>query len=214
MTPHHPDPAPVEVLPCDREAAADAAEAFYDRIGWPRERCETPGEMRRGERDYDPIVQAFARHRLTHSTRIAGGGKHVPGVFACPKCKFRLIKQTLYVRSGTVGDDDTPGDPCPNCGTNLWRVSWQDEAKQAYEVAESQMNRALAAEADAARLREALQPFADAAKRDNPDGPTRPILPICRAFEASILDMCATLARPSAPCAPQPPCPTVMQASL
>lgn len=67
----------------------------------------------------------------------------VPGVLKCVKCDFRLIKTTL-TPSGAYADEKP--DTCPNCDVPMWKVTWKDEAQEAYKVAESQMKRALEAE--------------------------------------------------------------------
>lgn len=72
--------------------------------------------------------------------------KYVPGVWRCAKCEFQLIQSSLNMAAGTVTARDEPGEPCPNCKTPLWRVSWKDYATDAYATAENQMNLAVAAE--------------------------------------------------------------------
>lgn len=69
----------------------------------------------------------------------------VPGVLRCAKCEFRLVKTTLNIANGTASANNEP-DTCPNCNVPMWRLSWEDEAREAYKVAESQMDRAIAAE--------------------------------------------------------------------
>jgi len=68
---------------------------------------------------------------------------YCPGVLRCAKCDFRLIKTTL-TPAGAFANEEP--DSCPNCNVPMWRVTWQDEAHEAYRVAESQMERALGAE--------------------------------------------------------------------
>jgi len=58
--------APVEVLPCDRSAAAD----IYGRFRYGATvaiQAMIRREIERGARDDDPIVQLLARHRLRHT---------------------------------------------------------------------------------------------------------------------------------------------------
>lgn len=81
---------------------------------------------------------------------------YVPGVWKCARCDFRLVQTNLNGADGTVSARDKPGDKCPNCGTPLWRVSWKEEANEALAIAENQMERAKAAEAEAASLRHKL----------------------------------------------------------
>lgn len=83
--------------------------------------------------------------RLAHSQAGEVGKVYCPGVLRCAKCDFRLIKTTLNLADGEAYANNEP-DRCPNCDVPMWRVTWKDEAKEAYAVAESQMNRALEAE--------------------------------------------------------------------
>lgn len=69
----------------------------------------------------------------------------VPGALRCPKCDFRLQKITLHLLDGSATANNEP-DRCPNCNVPMWRVSWKDEAQDAYRTAESQMERARNAE--------------------------------------------------------------------
>lgn len=52
---------------------------------------------------------------------------HVPGVWRCPKCPFRLVQANLNMADGTVTARDEAGDKCPNCNGPMWRVSERDE---------------------------------------------------------------------------------------
>lgn len=58
---------------------------------------------------------------------------YVPGVWRCAKCKFRLITTTMSAASGAMTPNQEPCK-CPNCNTPMWRVSWKDEAKEAYKL--------------------------------------------------------------------------------
>ncbi len=61
----------------------------------------------------------------------------VPGVMRCAKCKFVLHRQTLFMRSGTVGAGTNETEPCPNgCGP-LWPQTWRDEARDLGERLEA-----------------------------------------------------------------------------
>ena len=68
---------------------------------------------------------------------------YCPGVLRCAKCDFRLIK-TKLTPTGAFANEEP--DSCPNCNVPMWRVTWKDEAHDAYKTAESQMDRALEAE--------------------------------------------------------------------
>lgn len=72
-----------------------------------------------------------------------GSSNMVPGTLRCAKCDFRLIK-TLLTPQGAFANPAP--DECPNCHVPMWRVSWEEEAKDAYKTAESQMMRAITAE--------------------------------------------------------------------
>lgn len=61
----------VPVEQCDREAAALAREWEYSALGYSVKTLETPTEMRNGHRDFDPLVQSYAKHRLTALSQSA-----------------------------------------------------------------------------------------------------------------------------------------------
>jgi hypothetical protein len=77
----------------------------------------------------------------------------VPGVLKCAKCNFRLTKTTL-TPSGAYANEEP--DTCPNCSVPMWKVTWKDEAQEAYRVVESQMERALEAERTLEACREPI----------------------------------------------------------
>lgn len=52
------------------------------------------------------------------------------GVWRCPKCNFRCISQTLYMKSGSVGPNSKPQECSNGCGP-LWKVTWEEETKSA-----------------------------------------------------------------------------------
>lgn len=57
-------------------------------------------------------------------------GRFIPGQWCCPKCKFSQVNQTIYTGSGNIGvseSDRTHPDLCPNDGTMLERVTWEEE---------------------------------------------------------------------------------------
>jgi len=79
---------------------------------------------------------------------IAEGKKPdlVPGVVHCARCNFRLNRVTLYMGNGAIGPGGSETEQCPNgCGP-MWPVTWKQEAQDAYKTAESQFERAKAAE--------------------------------------------------------------------
>lgn len=158
------------------EYAGDYAESFADAyVDNITAALATPAS------DVAPVdvddAQALAREFKRMQGLI-----YCPGVLRCAKCDFRLIKTTL-TPAGAFANEEP--DSCPNCNVPMWRVTWQDEAHEAYRVAESQMERALGAEKKLAHppahpvdpvageaLREALEalrPFADVAEEQDPD---------------------------------------------
>lgn len=91
-------------------------------------------------------------------------GLYVPGEFRCKKCGFTLSQFTLDAHSGEVGSRDQPGEKCPNDGSPLWRVTWQERTTEHYERAVAEMIRADNAESALTALRqrvvEVVGPFA------------------------------------------------------
>ena len=70
---------------------------------------------------------------------------HVPGVWRCAKCQFRLIQSNLNARDGSVTARDEAGEPCPNCAVPLWRVTWREEAEDCLRNEEQVWERGLEA---------------------------------------------------------------------
>ena len=75
---------------------------------------------------------------------------HVPGSWRCAKCGFRLQQMNLNAQDGTVTSRDQAGDVCPNDGAPLWRVTWKDDAAEAFDQIQALID-------ENARLREALE---------------------------------------------------------
>lgn len=70
----------------------------------------------------------------------------VPGKMHCARCKFSLLRKTLYVQSGTVGAGGSETEPCPNgCGP-LWPMTWEQEARDCYQLMDGLFERAKKAE--------------------------------------------------------------------
>ena len=108
----------------------------------------------------------FASHRA-QAEQIEALNKKVyqPGVFKCAKCNFQLVQASLNANTGTVSARDAPGAKCPNDGSPMWRVSYQEDNAAAWKWGEEQFDRALAAEAQLAAqapLVEAAREFARA----------------------------------------------------
>lgn len=86
----------------------------------------------------------------------------IPGQMRCAKCGFVLVRNVLYMQSGTIGAGNSETEPCPNkCGP-LWPMTWEQEAHDLEGRCIEQMNRATAAEADNERMRACLLAMADA----------------------------------------------------
>ena len=76
-----------------------------------------------------------------------------PGTWRCPKCEFVLLQRNLNALDGSVTARDEAGDKCPNCNNTLWRVSWEQEAREAYGVVERYFDEKQAAVAELTALR-------------------------------------------------------------
>jgi hypothetical protein len=70
---------------------------------------------------------------------------HIPGVWRCAKCQFRLIQSNLNAQDGTVTARDEASAPCPNCAVPLWRVTWREEAEDLIRTQDETWGRALEA---------------------------------------------------------------------
>ncbi|MCH4539142.1 hypothetical protein [Ochrobactrum sp. A-1] len=84
---------------------------------------------------------------------------HVPGSWHCPKCKFTLQQMVMSAQDCSVAPQDKPGEPCPNCQSPLWRVTWKQDAMEMSERCEEQINYRKALETQLAAARKALEPF-------------------------------------------------------
>lgn len=76
----------------------------------------------------------------------------VPGKVHCAKCGFTLQRINLYMLSGTTGAGGEEIEPCPNDGTPMLPVTWEQEARESWKMGEQQFDRAHALEAAAAEL--------------------------------------------------------------
>ena len=74
-----------------------------------------------------------AEAALASRQTVSDGLVYVPGVFRCAKCGFRLIQSNLNAVDGSVTARDAPGEPCPNDGAPMWRVSWKQYAEEQIE---------------------------------------------------------------------------------
>lgn len=89
---------------------------------------------------------------------------HVPGAWRCAKCGFRLQQMNLNAQDGTVTSRDQAGDVCPNDGAPLWRVTWKDDAAEAFDQIQALID-------ENARLREANGILEDALQEVGDDYP-------------------------------------------
>ncbi len=71
-----------------------------------------------------------------------------PGQWRCPKCKFRLTQSVLSMSDGEIYANDRAGGNCPNCDSPLWRVSWEEDAREAYGMVERAWGEKSKAEAE------------------------------------------------------------------
>jgi hypothetical protein len=118
-----------------------------------------------------------------HALRIRLKSDVVPGVMHCARCKFRLQRVNLYVNVGAVGAGDNDTEPCPNgCGP-LWPVTWEQEAREGYKLAEDLFERAKRAE-DALRELVALKDIKDECVRVRQRRPCS----VTRIFPQDLLD--------------------------
>lgn len=61
----------------------------------------------------------------------------VPGKWHCDNCGFTLIKNTLFMGSGTVGADySIELERCPNDATPMRAFTWKEEAQASAESVE------------------------------------------------------------------------------
>jgi methionyl-tRNA synthetase len=73
---------------------------------------------------------------LTAENTRLEGLVYTPGLWRCAKCNFVLVQRNLNANSGTITARDQPGDKCPNCDVNLWRITERENARDNYETAE------------------------------------------------------------------------------
>lgn len=73
---------------------------------------------------------------LTSENTRLEGLVYTPGLWRCAKCNFVLVQRNLNANSGTITARDQPGDKCPNCDVNLWRITERENARDNYETAE------------------------------------------------------------------------------
>lgn len=111
-------------------------------------------------RDILNALEAERAARLAAEARVAELEKlvYVPGLWRCAKCNFILVQSNLNAANGTVTARDDPGDTCPNCDANLWRVSERQERQEMQVAHEKEFEQRIAAEAERDRLREAIRP--------------------------------------------------------
>jgi hypothetical protein len=60
----------------------------------------------------------------------------VPGEMRCAKCGFRCHRVIINANTGQSGAGNNKTEPCPNgCGP-LWPVTWEESAREAWELTE------------------------------------------------------------------------------
>jgi len=131
-------------------------------------------------------VRALIREIAELEAKVADleGKVYVPGVWRCPKCDLNLVSTELHAGSGAMRANNAPQD-CPNgCGP-LWRKSEREAGNELVDRLDGLTDRATAAEAKVAGLREALEFYADPKVYEaHPHGPAfdrRDLSPIARA---------------------------------
>lgn len=73
---------------------------------------------------------------------------YVPGMWICSKCSYQLSLNYLYVKSSNVGANLSQAEPCPNDGTPMDRLTWEQHARDAVKTALQLVDRAVTAEAE------------------------------------------------------------------
>ncbi len=131
------------------ESAVDKERAEFEKwaskVGYSLRRFERETQDELGEYYYDCTRSAWkgwqacaAAMRATLAERDAEverlkGLVYAPGEMRCAKCKFVLLRRTMFVRSGTIGAGSNETKPCPNgCGP-LWSRTWKDVAVETGE---------------------------------------------------------------------------------
>lgn len=83
---------------------------------------------------------------------------YVPHQWKCAMCGFVVSKMLLRASDGAVGIDRREiQDVCPNDGTSLTRVTWEESALESGERAIAEMKRAEAAEQERDETVQALK---------------------------------------------------------
>lgn len=60
---------------------------------------------------------------------------YAPGEWRCPQCNFYLSTMTMDLQAGDIGvsaHDVYHGEPCPNDGTPMVKVTWRERATDNY----------------------------------------------------------------------------------
>jgi len=134
-----------------------------------------------GQWHVNPSLRSLVTHLLEERTRLTAAiaelvkerdaareaAVYLPGTWKCDACDFTLSKDIINAQTGEVGvDPDKKREACPNDGTLLRRVSYQEAFRDACDIGMKHAQDARQLEADltasreeAKRLREALEPF-------------------------------------------------------
>lgn len=93
-----------------------------------------------------------ARDLIVKLADAIAGQMKVPGVMRCAMCEFVLTSISLNMGDGSCTAGENKPEPCPNgCGP-LWPMTWEQNYHSLERAAESQVERALKAEARIAEL--------------------------------------------------------------
>lgn len=83
---------------------------------------------------------------------------YAPGVWVCPKCNFTLFQSILHTANGAItANTDSVHEVCPNDMAQMRRVTWKERTEDVAKVCESQVQRAVSAEEERDKLKEALR---------------------------------------------------------
>jgi hypothetical protein len=147
---------------CDDLRAALAAQAQGEPVAWLKE-WSSVGNARTGMRrvDLTPDCETWLANMFPTITPLYAAPQPaakaqgeqpkprtdvVPGKVRCAVCGFSLIRTNLYVNSGTTGPGDEHCEPCPNDGNPLLPVTWEQEVREAWKIAEQMFERSHYAE--------------------------------------------------------------------
>jgi hypothetical protein len=115
-----------------------AGSTVEDGVRWEAAREALRKELARHSR---PVSDATSGHLRLLAPQPAPPRDIVPGKVHCAKCGFSLQRVNLYMLSGTTGAGSEETEPCPNDGTPLLPVTWEQETREGWRFAEQQFDR-------------------------------------------------------------------------